>query len=273
MAELKAREAEARAPSADPNAFLYQALIASAGDPDDDEVPKAPHGVHSNEAEPLRYSQMMGSLIDQVKKEVDESKSNDWYIGYIKGAESHKKKVADLQKDLAGELAKLEKEESRKITSESIHDGFNSSHVSKEKAAPAAKAQAKPSATVEVLNPKALNHDALDDDPAQSSGADADIDEDVGPLDGEDEDEETEASALGKQFARIPVGDYGTCLQFIATNRSVLAEKETDGLLVMGFDAQTKGKENFAKQCVHQALLLQYCRSLGADGVQLFFKR
>ena len=28
-----------------------------------------------------------------------------------------------------------------------------------------------------------------------------------------------------------------------------------------------------AKQCVHQALLIQYCRQLGKDGVGLFFKR
>ena len=289
LAELKSHEVQAKELSASTSedtgknrdAFIYQVLIASAGDPDDDEAPKPPEGVHSKEQEPIRYSQMMGALVDQVKKEVDEAKPDDWYKGYVKGLEGHKKKVAGLQSSLAQELAKLEKEESRKITSESIHDGFNTSHVAKEVPTPAAataskgkvRGPSKPTETVEVLNPSALqNRPDLTDDAAQSSGADADIDEDVESL--EDKDEQVaEASELGKQFAKIPIGDYQTCLKFISQNRTVLAEEETDGLLMLAFDAQTKGKAGFAKQCVHQALLLQYCRALGPSGVQLFFKR
>lgn len=34
-----------------------------------------------------------------------------------------------------------------------------------------------------------------------------------------------------------------------------------------------KGKSKYAKQCVHQALLIQYCRQLGKDGISVFFKR
>lgn len=43
--------------------------------------------------------------------------------------------------------------------------------------------------------------------------------------------------------------------------------------ILRAFDAQLDGKDDFARQCVHQALLLQYCRALGRDGVALFFKR
>jgi len=42
---------------------------------------------------------------------------------------------------------------------------------------------------------------------------------------------------------------------------------------VEAFDAQMENKPKYAKQCVHQALLIQYCRQLGRDGVGLFFKR
>ena len=274
LSELRGHEAEAK----DRNAFLYKSLITSAGDPDEDEPPKPPAGVHSEE-EPIKYSQMMGALVDQVKKEVDESKTEDWYKGYIKGVEGHKRKVTSLQKELNEKLAELEREEGRKITSESIRDGFNSSFVSKDKSKDAA-AKGKPkSETVEVLNPAALKRDQLArEDAAQSSGADADIDENVGPLENkrslaEDDQDNVEASELGKKFSKIKMGDYKACLQFISENPSVLAERETDGLLIAGFDAQMNGKETFAKQCVHQALLLQYCRTLGRDGVQLFFKR
>lgn len=269
LAELRSHEAEAK----DRNQFVFQALIASAGDPDDDQPPKAPEGVHSKDEQPL-YSQMMGALVDQVKKEVDEAEQDNWYKAFIKGVEGHKKKVSGLQKDLNVKLEELEKEESRKITSESIRDGFNSSSVNKEKAS--SSAGKKKAETVEVLNPAALLRDKLQrQDSAQSSGADADIDEDiksVGGVDGPD-DEHIEPSAQGKEFAQIKHGDYQKCLQFITEHREVLAERETDGLLIMGFDAQLKGNAEFAQQCVHQALLLQYCRSLGIDGVGLFFKR
>ena len=264
--ELRGHEAEAK----DENSFIYQALISSAGDPDEDEPPKPPEGIHNNSRQP-RYSQMMGSLMDQVKKEVEESKTEDWYNGYIKGIEGHKKKVANLQKELIAKLTELETQESRKITSESIHTGFDKSSITKEKEKPVETKKKKPTETVEVLNPGALKKDALSrmDSAGQSSGADADVED--GTEDG-DEDH-IEPTELGKRFAKIKIGDYRASLQFISENRDVVTERETDGLLIEGFNAQMEGKEEYAKQCVHQALLLQYCRTLGKDGVSLFFKR
>ena len=46
------------------------------------------------------------------------------YNAYVKEVGGHRTKVNNLQKDLKVELAKLEKEEGSKITSESIHTGF-----------------------------------------------------------------------------------------------------------------------------------------------------
>lgn len=174
-------------------------------------------------------------------------------------------------------MAELEKQDARKITSESYHTGFDSSLVSKPepKAEAASDLKRKNQETVEVLNPGSIPHrpQLSDADVGQSSGADADI-EDGALKDGdESEEEHIEPSALGKRFGQIKYGDYRACLQFISENPSVLAEQETDGLLVKAFDSQLAGKYDMARQYVHQALLLQYCRSLGRDGVALFFKR
>src|SRR5271156_988403 len=58
-----------------PDEAVFQSLIESAGDPAKDEPPKPPEGVYTNQKEPQpRYSKMMGSLVDQVKKEVDQKK-------------------------------------------------------------------------------------------------------------------------------------------------------------------------------------------------------
>ena len=251
-----------------PDEFMMQALVECAGDPSKDKTPDPPPEVHYKEEQPL-YSQMIAGLVDQVKKEVG-SEPKDWYTSYVKGVEGHKTKVQNLQKDLLAELDKLEKEESRKITSESIHEGFSMSSVSKEKEKPKPK---EPSKTVEVLNPGSVKKDPLrrPDSGGQTSGADADVDEPVVKAD--DDDADIEPTGLGKQFAKIKIGDYRECLKFISEHHEVVAERETDGLLVEAFNAQTDGKETYAKQCVHQALLLQYCRSLGKDGVGLFFKR
>ena len=253
-----------------PDEFMMQALMESTGDPSQDKAPDPPKGVHTKE-EPPEYSQMLAGLVDQVKKEVG-TEPKDWYKSYVDGVGKHKTKVQGLQKDLLLKLQQLEKEEGSKITSESIHEGFNMSSVSKEKDKPEPKPKAE---AVEVLNPGSLKKDRLKrlDSGGQTSGADADVDE-AGPTeDAKDEDEHIEPSKLGKEFAKIKIGDYRESLNFISQHREVIKERETDGLLMEAFNAQSDGKATYAKQCVHQALLLQYCRSLGRDGVGLFFKR
>ncbi|CRG83135.1 Hsp90 co-chaperone Cdc37 [Talaromyces islandicus] len=244
----------------DPEEVVFQSLIESAGDPAADQPPAPPAGVHANVKEQPKYSQMMGSLVDQVKKEIDESKSDKSIRAYITGVQGHKDKVLGLQQELLKKLAELEKEESSKITSNDIHTGFDSSYVAK--SSPADKAKASSQGTVELLNPSSSTTNVG----AQSSGADADVED-------EDDEADVKVSDLAKQFAKIPMADYKSTLQFISENPAVVAESETDGLLVEAFNSQMDGKPEYARQCVHHGLLLQYCRSLGRDGVSLFFKR
>lgn len=267
LSSLKAHQDSAE----NPDEVVFQALIESAGDPVDDQPPPRPENVHANVKEQPTYSKMMAALVDQVKKEVDSSKADDRYTGYVKEVGKHREKVQGLQNELLEKLAELEKEESRKITSEGIRTGFDSSHVAKPKPNEVPKKKAE---VVEVLNPGAVKRDPLTRLDSVDSGADADIEEGAdGAMKGSDDEESVQASPLGKAFAKIKYGDYRSSLQYISEHPEVLAERETDGLLVEAFDSQLAGKEAYARQCVHQALLLQYCRQLGRDGVGLFFKR
>lgn len=270
LASLRNHAAQAQGDS--PDEFMMQALMECTGDGTNDKPPDPPEGVHFKEEQPL-YSQMIAGLVDQVKKEIG-PEPKDWYKSYVKGVEGHKLKVQNLQKDLSARLEKLEREEASKITSDSIHEGFNTSSVSKEKEQQKPKSKPKPEA-VEVLNPGSLKKNQLQrlDSEGQTSGADADLDEPGTASDIKDDDQDIEPTKLGKEFAKIKVGSYRECLSFISEHHEVVAERETDGLLVEAFNAQMEGKAAYAKQCVHQALLLQYCRSLGKDGVGLFFKR
>ncbi|KKK22665.1 hypothetical protein ARAM_002574, partial [Aspergillus rambellii] len=246
--------------SSGPEDVVFQVLMEYASNPAEDQPPSAPEGVHTHEKEQPRYSQMMSALVDQVKKEIDDSGAGNSFEAYVKGVQGHKDKVQDLQKELLARLAQLEKEESSKITSESIHTGFDTSHVSKADKSGAQPTAAQKTSSVELLNPGVANSTS-----SQEPGNDDD--------DAIEDPDSVQASDLAKKFAKISSSDYRTLHQFISSHPQIVAEKETDGLLVEAFNSQMEGKEDYARQCVHQGLLLQYCRSLGRDGTSLFFKR
>lgn len=249
--------------SRDPDELVFQALIESAGDPKEDQPPTPPEGVYTHQQEQPKYSQMMGSLVDQVKKELDEKKPESRFQGFITGVGGHRTKVLDLQQELLKKLAELEKLETSKITSENLHMGFDSSFVSKQKPLEENETAKTKEANVELLNPGSVNKAGAE---AVSSGAEADVEE-------AQDDENIKVTPLAKDFAKVKLGDYKSSLQFISDNPGIVTERKTDELLMEAFDAQLAGKDEYARQCVHQGLLLQYCRSLGRDGVGLFFKR
>ncbi|KAL4803713.1 hypothetical protein BDV18DRAFT_144271 [Aspergillus unguis] len=240
--------------SSNPEEVIFPVLMEFASNPTDDQPPQAPEGVHTAVEQP-KYSQMMSALVDQVKEEVEKSGSDNQIEAYVKGVQGHKDKVQGLQKELLAKLAELEKEESSKITSESYQMGFDTSHVAKAKATTPAPEK---SSSVELLNPGAGSGSSV------QQGNDNDA---------VDDPDSIQASSLAKKFAKIDRNDYRALHQYITSNPQIVAEKETDGLLVEAFNSQMEGKEDYARQCVHQGLLLQYCRSLGPDGISLFFKR
>ncbi|GAB7347359.1 hypothetical protein MBLNU459_g4295t1 [Dothideomycetes sp. NU459] len=274
LSSLRAHKDRAQQDQGSMESIVFQALMESAGTPGNDKPPTPPPGVHDGQEQPS-YSKMMAVLIDQCREAVDKAKADDRYTAILTEVDGHKTKVADLQKQLLKRLAELEKEEGSKITSESIHTGFDSSFVSKASPSASSTKAQKSSSGPQLLNPTRPSLSSANS--GQSSGADADV-EDASvvirnPANLDSDDEDIQASPSAKKFAKIRFGDYRSSLQYISENPSVLAERETDGLLVEAFNAQTDGKDDYSRQCVHQALLLQYCRQLGKDGVQLFFKR
>ena len=216
------------------------------------------------------YGQMIAALVDTIKKEIDQENPADRWPAFVAKLKEHRGKLQDQTGATTAKLENLEEEEKAKITSEDVHEGFSAGHINKEKPQPAKKK------TVKVQHVEQLNAPSTSlqpqGDQGVSSGAEADTEDLTADTDDED-DEHHEPSPLGREFAKIKIGEYRRCLQFISDNPAVVAEKETDGLLIEAFNSQIAGKDVYARQCVHQALLLQYCRQLGRDGVSLFFKR
>ncbi len=87
------------------------------------------------------------------------------------------------------------------------------------------------------------------------------------------EGEVPQLTPAGRAWIEIGLRDYDRSFAFIQRDPSVLAEATTDACLGEAFEAELAGDKAKAKRCVHQGLLIQYCRKLGRDGVRLFFKR
>jgi cell division cycle protein 37 len=251
-----------------PGELAFRAVMESSARlrPEDDKPPPRPEGVHANVEQPPSYTKMMAALLDQVNQSVDEQKVGSEpaarYAAMVTEIEGHLAKVQGLQDELKAKLAELEKEEGRKITSDSIHTGFDSSHVNKSKPGEEGKREL---SRPELLNPGYAEPRSMVTE-SQKHGKAA-------SGEGDDDEDEMEATVDGKEFATIPPDAYQQSLGFLSSHPHILAEKEQDGLMVMAFDAALLGDDSKTRQCVHQALLLQYCRTLGRDGVALFFKR
>ncbi|KAI4671364.1 uncharacterized protein J4E88_009029 [Alternaria novae-zelandiae] len=281
------RDKQAEGNGQNDDQLVFQAMMESMmdmkidKDGGSDRPPPPPEGVHEHIKDKPTYPQMMASLVDAVKKDIDEQKSEEpRYTLFIQGLEKEKARIQDLQQQLLAKLDELEKEDKKHITSDDIHEGFSYSNVKKaeeeKKKAASSSSSSKKEPAVELLN-NPSRPSATRTDTGQSSGADGDIEEGsvAEPTGaGSDNEDDITASPLAQQFAKRKAGDWYACLQFLMAHPEILAEKETDGLLVEAFNSELDGKPKHARQCVHQGLLLQYCRQLGGrQGVELFFKR
>ncbi|OXC85092.1 cell division cycle protein 37 [Cryptococcus neoformans] len=163
------------------------------------------------------------------------------------------------------EIEKEEGELKKKITSDDIHEGWSSSKIAPPKPSvwdetpkPKKGKKTEKVETIEMLNPKASSSAA----PVAPATEDTDDEEDFGPL-----------SPAGRAFAQIPLGDFEKSYDFIKNDSSVLSSSTHDSLLAEAFDAERRGDKSLAMRCVHQSLLVNYCRQLGKDGVGLFFQK
>lgn len=89
--------------------------------------------------------------------------------------------------------------------------------------------------------------------------------------DDEDDDQDIDMSPKAARFSKIK--GFEDSFKFLNNNSDIINEKTSDSILGEAFTAQLKGEEAYAKNCVIQSLMVQYCGQLGKDGVKLFFTR
>ena len=238
---------------------------------------------------------MILSLLLQIQQHdnVKGKSGNDLDEALLKELEGHKQKLGARQTQIQFELEQMEKEDSKKITSDSIREGWNSGYVAKAEPEPepkpaASKGKKKAETVIETLNSPSASGSAPAAQP--SSGNESD----------DEEDEIPEADDVMRQFAQLPpcvpisiplsastlpsnfdpakslnIAAFETALQFLSKHKILLnpANNTTDSLLLEAFNAQIATNSSLARRCVEKALMIQYCNKLGPDGVNLFFRR
>lgn len=119
------------------------------------------------------------------------------------------------------------------------------------------------STTFEVLNPSSSST-------SEQFTAATDVGEEGDDL---DEDGLPELTPTLEAFSKIPLWAFEKSWEFVQQHSDLFAPGGSDALLVTAFRSQSQSLPSYAKQCVHQSLLLQYCDKLGRDGVRVFFKK
>ncbi|PWN53302.1 hypothetical protein IE53DRAFT_373099 [Violaceomyces palustris] len=206
----------------------------------------------------------------------------------VEKLDGHVSKLRMRQTEVCDQIEKMKAEDSRKITSDSLREGWSSGYVAKPEPAEATKA--KKSTKTKVQQIETLN---------QPSGSKLQ-DQNAVDSDAEDgEDEVPELNTAMRSFADLPTtlpstpsgstslpssfvpskhlntDAFEVAFKFLASHKELLREESgaTDALLVEAFNAEMRGEKAFARRCTEKALMIQYCNKLGKDGVSLFFKR
>ncbi|KAF7346453.1 Hsp90 co-chaperone Cdc37g [Mycena sanguinolenta] len=186
-------------------------------------------------------------------------------------AEGMKEHVVRLKETIDNDSKELEqelKEQKKHITSEDIHDGFSTKYVPpKPEPAPlpiAAKLDSldkpsKPKAKTTATEFEVINSPR--EEPAAEE-EEEDLDDDVANL-----------TPSLKAFSKIPLKGFEQSFRFIQEHRDVVVPGASDALLGAAFRAQYENEPKYAKQCIHQSLLLQYGDKLGTNGLGVFFKK
>ncbi|KAH0832035.1 Cdc37 N terminal kinase binding-domain-containing protein [Lanmaoa asiatica] len=220
------------------------------------------------------YDAMILSLLLQIYDSIKVLPQDEQEKAVLDGMEKHIAQLTEHTHKLKADLEEELKEQKKHITSDDIHEGWESKYVPPKPAPPPIKnaiSDTTPNTTTsttkttayEVLNPVASSSHAATIPPPFANASNED----------EHQEDLPELTPSLARFSRLPLWDYAQSFAFIQSNRDVVVPGASDALLITAFQAEADGDEKYAKQCVHQSLLLQYCDKLGRDGVRVFFQK
>lgn len=213
------------------------------------------------------YNVMIENLIKQAVLKADEQDSATRATFFVSELKHHLSQIKEAREKDSQEYEKLIAERSRHILSEDLHTGFDSTLINKNvkedpvpPSSSSSSSSSKKATTFEVLNPSTSSSQEIV--PAQSAQQE----------NAEDPDD-VKASPDTVEFGNFKIGDYEGARRYLGSHPWIVNEREKDGLIMTAFESELAGDTKKTEQIVYNALLLQYCATLGRDGINLFFSR
>ncbi|RUP43433.1 Cdc37 N terminal kinase binding-domain-containing protein [Jimgerdemannia flammicorona] len=227
---------------------------------------------------------VLGTLVDQIETALKTQDEENVRRDLVARLEDQMRRVEERQRDVVMALDKEEKEDKKKITSDNIfHETFDKMMITKPKQppAPAPTPAPAPAATTKPAEKKSTDKKSTEKRPTKkktekvvetlNSGAKPKALTPPPAADDSDDSEELITTPDALDFSKL--NGFDASFRYIGAHPHLVSEKVADQILAEAFSAQLAGDEKRAKNCVFQALQLQYCNGLGKDGINLFYAR
>lgn len=223
------------------------------------------------------YDDMIDSLVDQIfeklKNEEDPQKKVSLFSHQLK---EHKDRLAELLVKDTKEYNALIEERSKHIISDDLHTGFDSTMINKP-SKPSTTTPKNTETSIEVINSPESKSSSAGSSSGSASTAPTSVtsgssNKNTTSTASKDEDE-VGASPTALEFSKIKFGDYDAAEKFLHKHPEIAKESEKDGLIMEAFSKGFAKDSDAMRRIIFNALIIQYCATLGGDGISLFFNR
>ncbi|ORX45919.1 Hsp90 co-chaperone CDC37 [Hesseltinella vesiculosa] len=220
----------------------------------------------------ISLDQVFGAMIQQIETGLTQSDEATIKASLLDRLQQTLSTTQTMNKAAQAELDRLTNEANKKLTSENLfHETSNRTILNTASHSKPEKKTAKQKQTVvETLNPHAQMKDlTLKDQETQDI-----IEGDGEEADDEDDEELEDLTPTEMAFSKLE--GFSPSYKFLQKHSELVSSKVHDQVMAAAFMAQLRGEDKYAKNCVVQALTLQYCGQLHSsrrNGVDLFFER
>jgi len=212
----------------------------------------------------IKYGESIKQLTEKLQKHKEENPDFSFNTWLRNELDELVERISKRQVLIKKEIEKEREEQNKKITSENMYTGgFDKTIINKPKPAPKpeepkTKKTHKKEKVIETIHTPSADAKPKDDDKVV--------------IEKEDDDDESYITyGPAREFSHIK--DFEKSYKFISEHPEIVDQKYQDEILSEAFHAQMNEKPKYARSCVQQSLIIQYCKSLGSDGISLFFKR
>lgn len=191
------------------------------------------------------YNEMVEDLLTQITDDL--KKEGEFVEGanIRKKVLEHREKIDSVLAQIDPKIEEFENEKKQHITSEDIHDGWNSSFLNKSKDEPAKKPTEAKSATQTVI--ETLNS------PSKAKV----FKKPSKPL---EELDELELLKETEEFAKLPT--IKASCAFVLDHPFIACGQQKDALLMESFEQELNGKHEDAKKTIRKGILLQFAADI-----------